>query len=64
MLEAKTHYEQVPLDIVRKIVEEQILREAAIGQGQGTKNRKLEEDLLDEQEELMPGPSTISELEL
>jgi hypothetical protein len=63
MLEAKTHYEQVPLDIVRKIVEEQILREAAIRQGQGTKNRKLEEDLLEGQEESMPGPCTISELE-
>lgn len=44
MFEAKTHYEQVPLDIVRKIVEEQILREIAIRQGQETKNRELEED--------------------
>lgn len=64
MFEAKTHYEQVPLDIVRKIVEEQILREIAIRQGQETRNRELEEDLPDRQEESMSGPCTISKLEL
>jgi len=31
MLKTKTHFEQVPIEIVRKIVEEQIRRAEAIG---------------------------------
>jgi hypothetical protein len=46
MLQPKTHFEQVPLEIVRKIVEEQIQREAMTEQTQGTKKKTLEEDLL------------------
>jgi hypothetical protein len=45
MLEPKTHFEQVPLEIVRKIVEEQIRQETATKQAQGTKKETLEEDL-------------------
>jgi hypothetical protein len=59
MLESKTHYEQVPLDIVLKIVEEQILREIPVRQPQGTKKGKLEEDLLENQEELVSGPAQV-----
>jgi hypothetical protein len=44
MLEPKTHFEQVPLEVIRKIVEEQILREATTEQDQGTKKETLEED--------------------
>jgi hypothetical protein len=43
MFKPKTHFEQVPLEIVRKIVEEQIRRETATEQDQGTKRRTLED---------------------
>jgi hypothetical protein len=45
MLEPKTHFEQVSLAIVRKIVEEQIRRETTTKQDQETKKQPLEEDL-------------------
>jgi hypothetical protein len=63
MLEQKTHYEQVPLEIVQKIVEEQILQEITTEQAQGTKTLKLEEGLVEAQEELMAGSGSISNLE-
>ena len=43
MFKPKTHFEQVPLEIVRKIVEEQIRRETAAEQDQGTNGRTLED---------------------
>jgi len=46
MLQTKTHFEQVPLEIVRKIIEEQIQRESMTEQTQGTKKKTLEEALL------------------
>jgi len=46
MLWPKTHFEQVPLEIVRKIVEEQIRLGTTTEQGQGTKKKAREEDLL------------------
>jgi hypothetical protein len=49
MLEPKTHFEQVPLEIVRKILEEQIRREATATQAQGIKKKTLEEELLEAQ---------------
>jgi hypothetical protein len=39
MLEPKTHFEQIPLEIVRKIVEGQIRRETAAEQDQETKSK-------------------------
>lgn len=63
MLEQKTHYEQVPLEIVQKIVEEQILQEITTEQAQGTKTLKLEEGLVEAQEELMAGSGSFSNLE-
>jgi hypothetical protein len=63
MLEQKTHYEQVPLEIVRKIVEEQILQEITIEQAQGTNTLKLEEDLVEAQEGLIAGSGPFSNLE-
>jgi hypothetical protein len=50
MLEPKTYYEQVPLETVRKIVEEQIRREITIEQDQETEKKRLEEDFLGGQE--------------
>jgi hypothetical protein len=64
MLEPKTHFEQVPMEAVRKIVEEQIRRETATEQDQGIKKKTLEEDLLGVQEQSMARPRTVSEEEL
>jgi len=52
MFEPTTHFEQVPLEIVRKIVEEQIRRETTTEQDQGTMQRTLE-DLFGAQEQPM-----------
>ncbi|HSY99374.1 MAG TPA: hypothetical protein VK788_07750 [Terriglobales bacterium] len=49
MLSAKTHFQQVSLEIVRKIVEEQIRRETEAEQAQGAKKLTLEENCLPEQ---------------
>ena len=43
MFKTKTHFKQVSLEIVRKIVEEQIRRETAAEQDQGIKSRTLED---------------------
>jgi hypothetical protein len=56
MLQPKTHFEQVPMEVVRKIVEEQIRREIETEQDQGIKKQTLEEDLLDAQEQSMKRP--------
>ena len=63
MLEPKTHFEQVPLETVRKIVEEQIRRERMTEQDQGTLPRTLE-DLFAAQEQSMVGPRPFSQVEV
>jgi hypothetical protein len=40
MFRTTTHFEQIPLEIVRKIVEEQVHGEIATDQNQGTKKEK------------------------
>lgn len=52
MLEPKTHYQQVSMEIVRKIVEDQIPRDIAAGRDHGVDIDKLEEHFLQEQKEL------------
>ncbi|HEV1993969.1 MAG TPA: hypothetical protein VGR03_06545 [Candidatus Acidoferrum sp.] len=47
MLKLKTHFEQVPLEMVKQIVEKELQREMASEQARGTKKKKLEEDLLE-----------------
>jgi hypothetical protein len=49
MLEPKTHFEQVPLEIVRKIVEEQIRRETSAKQNQSPGKKTVEEEFLEAQ---------------
>jgi cobalamin biosynthesis protein CobD/CbiB len=49
MLERKTHFEQVPLETVRKIVEEQVRRETSAKQKQGIDKKTVEEELLEAQ---------------
>jgi hypothetical protein len=46
MFMSKTHFEQIPLKIVRKIVEEQIRRETATQLSRGIEKKISEEDLL------------------
>jgi len=36
MLKTRTHFEQVPLEVVRKIIEEQLRREETVEQSQVT----------------------------
>jgi hypothetical protein len=64
MLQPKTHFEQVPMEVVRKIVEEQIRREIETEQDQGIKKKTLEEDLLDAQEQSMKRSRSVSQKEL
>ena len=63
MLRLKTHFEQVPLEIVRKIVEEQIRREIASKQDQGTMQRTLE-DLFGMRKQRMVNRSTLFQVEV
>ena len=64
MLQPKTHFEQVPMEVVRKIVEEQIRREIETEHDQGIKKKTLEEDLLDAQEQSMKRSRSVSQKEL
>jgi hypothetical protein len=64
MLQPKTHFEQVPMEVVRKIVEEQIRREIETEQDQGIKKKTLEEDLLDAEEQSMKRSHSVSQKEL
>ena len=59
MLEPRTHFEQIPLEMVRKIVEEQIEREIAAEQAQGTEERTSQEDPLWAQERSVARSRTI-----
>ena len=52
MLKSKTHFEQVPLEAVRKIVEEQAAREITIVPESVSAKKKLEKDSFG-------GPSSI-----
>jgi CRP/FNR family cyclic AMP-dependent transcriptional regulator len=63
MLQLKTHFERVSLEIVRTIVEEQIRRETAIEPDQGIKKRTLE-DLFGAQEQSMLRSRTFSQAEV
>jgi hypothetical protein len=51
MLRPKTQFQQVPLEIVRKIVEEQIRRELTTEQDQGTQEKMLQKRLLEVREQ-------------
>jgi len=52
MLKARTHFEQVPLEVVRKIIEEQLRREKTVGQSQVT-NKDVLNNLADAVPELL-----------
>lgn len=50
MLNSKTHFEQVPLETVRKMMEDQTGQEAALVPAQATQKTALEEGLSEAQE--------------
>jgi hypothetical protein len=51
VLMSKTHFEQISLEIVRKIVEEQTRREQGAERARGTKQETQEEVLVETQEQ-------------
>jgi hypothetical protein len=63
MFKTRTHFEQVPLETVRKIVQEQIRRETTPNQDQGTQKKTLEEGQLGAQELLTASSLTFSQVE-
>jgi hypothetical protein len=60
MLHSKTHYEQVSMEIVQKILEEQIQMEPAIEQDQEIRKKALDEDQIEPQQ-TMTGFGAFSE---
>jgi hypothetical protein len=60
MLHPKTQFEQVPLEIVRKILEEQIRRELTTEQDQGTQEKMLHKRPLEVGEQSMTRSRSFS----
>jgi hypothetical protein len=63
MLSAKTHFQQVSLEIVRKIVDEQIRRETETEQAQGARQLTLGENFLPGQGQSMARSHKFSQEE-
>jgi hypothetical protein len=57
MLNLKTHYEQVPLEIVRKIIAEQILTETVVEPYPGIDKEMLNEGLSEVEGQSVTQPS-------
>jgi hypothetical protein len=58
---SKTHFRQVPLEIVRKIMDEQIRMEAGNEERQGTRKESMSDDLWEEGQSIVqpPAPSQV-----
>jgi len=63
MLSAKTHFQQVSLETVRRIIDEQTRRETETEQAQGAKKLTLEENFLPKQRQSMARSHKFSEEE-
>jgi hypothetical protein len=63
MLDMKTHFEQVPLAAVRKILEQQIERETTTEHDQIIREEALQEDLWEAQEQIMSKTRKSPEVE-
>jgi hypothetical protein len=61
MFLSKTHYEQVSMEIVQKILEEQIQTEPAIEQDQEIRKKTLNEDPIGEPQQTVTGFGTSYE---
>jgi hypothetical protein len=63
MFKIRTHFEQVPLETVKKIVEEQVRRETTTNQDQGAQKKTLEEVQSGAQELSTASSLTFSQVE-
>jgi hypothetical protein len=63
MFNSRTHFEQVPLENIKKIVEEQRLAEAASAPYQEIDEEKLSEVLLEAEERSIAQPHTTAQEE-
>jgi len=64
MLRARTHFEQVPLESVRKMVEGQVPREIARERDPATRKKKVEKRLPATQEQSRVSSHTSSQVEV
>jgi hypothetical protein len=60
MLISKTHYEQVPIEIVQKILDTQVRDGPTNEQDQETRKKTLEEDLIEGRERTVAGSGAHS----
>jgi hypothetical protein len=63
MLTPNTHFEQISLTIVRKMIEEQLRKETTAKQDQKVKNKSLEEDLFERQKQAVTRQRAVSTVE-
>jgi hypothetical protein len=64
MAKQKTHFEQVPLEIIKKIVEEEIPPEAIIKPNPATGNKKPKKPLLPAEQQAQANDHTPFQMEL
>jgi flagellar hook-basal body complex protein FliE len=63
MFNTKTYFEQIPLEFVRKIVEEQIQTEAASEAFQGIDEEKLSDVFLEAEKQSIVQPPASAQVE-
>jgi hypothetical protein len=63
MINLKTHFEQVPLEIVRKILQQQILKEGTTVQQRGTNKEKLNSALSEAPKQSIVPPLAFAQVE-
>jgi hypothetical protein len=63
MFNSRTHFEQVPLEIIKKIVEDQRLAEAASEPSQEIDKEKLSEAFSEAEERSLTQPHTTAQVE-
>jgi len=56
MVKLRTHFEQVPLEVVKKIVEEKVKQEQTAARGRAIKTTKLQGALWDSSQSLSEVP--------
>jgi (2Fe-2S) ferredoxin len=64
MLQPRTHYEQVSMEIVRRIVEKQIQRDSIIEEDQEIRNETLGEHLIGKQQQTAADSGAFFEREI
>jgi hypothetical protein len=63
MFYSKTHFRQLPLEIVRKIMDEQIRMEAGNEERQGARKESMSDDLWEEEGQSIVQPPAPSQVE-